>query len=116
MWALFDAPEIERIAAAMINQTPLPYEWEGMVEGPTMEADGAKAYLDSRPGTPIAPYLHLFIAHRRLCAAEVQGDSPERKRNMAIFGQEIRMAVAAGEPLIRFVARNLQARPRCFDE
>lgn len=51
-------------AEAFANAVPLRSEWEGMSEGPVDEANFADNWLSKRPGTSIAPFLHLFKAHR----------------------------------------------------
>ena len=51
-------------AKAFSLAVPLYAEWEGMSEGPVDEANFVDNWLSKRPGTPIAPFLNLFKAHR----------------------------------------------------
>lgn len=119
VWSLFDAINVGDVATDFVKATPLPYEWEGMSEGPTAEAEGAERYLAAHPDSAITPYLHLFIAHRRLCAATFLGqcqECQERDAAMVKFRSEVALARQAQHPLIRFVARELENRPACYDE
>jgi hypothetical protein len=117
LWSLFDAPGIAEAAADFTRSTPLPYEWEGYPENPLAEATGADEYLARQPASPIAPYLHLFIAHRQYCAATLlPPSSPERRRALARFRSEVGIARQARHPLIRFVATDLAMRPDCWTD
>jgi hypothetical protein len=62
--SLIDAAGIENIAAKFAEELPLSYEWEGFSDGPLAEADYVKKYLESNSGTPLKPYLVLFLIHR----------------------------------------------------
>jgi len=110
VWSLFDE-SVAEAAAEFVKATPLPYEWEGMSDGPTAEAEGAESYLRAHPQSPIAPYLHLFIAHRRLCAAMYSAKPRERDADMVKFRAEVGVATQAAHPLIRFMARELEQQP-----
>jgi hypothetical protein len=57
-------------AAKFAAGVPLALEWEGMSEGPLMEADYAEQWLNCYPDSPIKPFLHLFAAHRFRAAYE----------------------------------------------
>jgi hypothetical protein len=56
--------DVRAEAEAFASAVPLTSEWEGMSEAPLEEANFADSWLQERPGTPIAPFLHLFKAHR----------------------------------------------------
>ena len=119
IWSLFTASDIARVAADFVDFVPLPYEWEGMSEPPTAETEGAEAFLQAHPQTPIAPYLHLFVAHRHLCAASFLAtcqDCRERDAHLGKFQAAIGLAKQARHALIRVVARELAERPTCYDE
>ena len=115
IWSLFDAPGIGGIAADFARTCPLFYEWEGMAESPRAEARGAESYLREHPDTPIASFLHLFVAHRHLCTAQFMQAPSEHDDEMAGFRRELAFAARAAHPLIRFQAMDLAMNPRCFD-
>ncbi len=116
IFSLFDAPDIVEIAADFAGSARFLYEWEGFPESPLEEATGAEGYLKRHPGTPIAPYLHLFIAHRQLCAASLSKFPEERDTAMARFRADMEIAKRATQPLIRFQAFDLDLHPRCYDK
>jgi hypothetical protein len=51
-------------AKAFAKAVPLYAEWEGMSEAPLEEANFVDNWLSKRTDTTIAPFLHLFKAHR----------------------------------------------------
>jgi hypothetical protein len=68
--ALVSKPGIEEKAAQFAERTRLFYEWEGMSDGPLIEAADAEYFLTSDPKTPLRSFLFLFLLHRYRCAYE----------------------------------------------
>ena len=62
--SLINTPGIETIAADIAADTDFYYEWEGFSEGPLSEGAWARNYLGNNPGTPLEPYMILFVIHR----------------------------------------------------
>lgn len=101
-------------AAAYARTATLAYEWEGMSEGPLSEAAFAEEYLRVHPGTPLASYLGLFLAHRYRCAHEILAGTPDaaaREGARARYAFHLERALMDADPLARFVAADLRARP-----
>jgi hypothetical protein len=115
--AFVSTPGIEDTAAAYAGRATLAYEWEGMADGPLAEAAFAKAYMESRPETPLAPYLALFLAHRYRCAFEILergGDARGREDAARSYRSALRLALGADDPLIRFIADDMDGRPYLY--
>jgi hypothetical protein len=113
--ALFPALEIAEAASDFAANAQLPYEWEGDPDGPLVEANSAAGFLTAHPDSPAAPYLHLFIAHRHLCAASYRRPSALKDAEMAIFRAEVEIAMHAQQPLVSYLGRQLHLRPVCAD-
>ena len=115
--ALIDRQGIEAAARDYAREAALGYEWEGMSDGPLAEAAFAEGFLEREPATALRPYLELFLAHRYRCAAEVlsRENQPEaRKRAAAAFRRHLRRALKDADPLVRFVAADLERRPYLY--
>lgn len=107
--------EAERFSMAV----PLLLEWEGMSEGPVDEANFAEQWLDKFPDTVIAPFLHLFMAHRLRAGYEAARAGHEKglwpilaKR----YREALRKAASAPDPLIACIAADLEAQPHVYLE
>lgn len=107
--------EAERFA----NAAPLLLEWEGMSEGPVDEADFADQWLNKYPGTVIAPFLHLFMAHRLRAGYEAARAGHEKglwpilaKR----YWEALLKAKSSHNPLIVCIATDLEAQPYAYLE
>jgi hypothetical protein len=115
--ALFDDPAIAREAAVYAQQCVIAYEYEGDPGPPTGEAEFAEAYLEKHPQTPIAPFLHLLLAHRyraifetEVAAKNVRGE----KRAARKYREAIQQTRAADDPLIRAAADDLDRQPYVY--
>lgn len=114
---LTDAGGIEEAAASYAAKATIVYEWEGMSDGPLAEAAYADSFMRARPGSRFGPYLNLFIAHRLRCALEtlagerhsVRRDSVEKQ-----YGRFLGAALQDPDPLIRFVAADIERRPYLY--
>jgi hypothetical protein len=94
-------------------------EWEGMSEGPLAEADYVEQWLKQHPDTAIAPFLHLFMAHRFRAGYEAAKAGHEKglwpilaKR----YNDSLRSARASGNQLISCLADDLDAQPFIYLE
>lgn len=98
---------------------PLTSEWEGMSEGPVDEANFVDNWLIKRPGTPIAPFLHLFKAHR-LRAGYEAARARHEKGLWPILARRYREALdearSSTNPLISCIADDLNAQPFVYLE
>jgi TonB family protein len=113
--ALLPGPEIAKAALDFAATATLPYEWEGDPDAPLAEAKSAASFLVAHPDSPAAPYLHLFIAHRHLCAASYQRPSALKDAELATFRAELEIAMHGQQPLITYLARQLRLHPVCAD-
>lgn len=105
--------DIRNEAEAFSNAVPLTSEWEGMSEGPVDEANFVDNWLIKRPETPIAPFLHLFKAHRLRAGYECARARHE-KDLWPILARRYREAIAkarASTSLISCIADDLDALP-----
>jgi hypothetical protein len=112
--ALIDRNGIEALARDYARRAILGYEWEGMSDGPLGEAGFAEEFLARNPGTPLEPYLELFLAHRYRCIGETlaPGESAEaRDQAAAQYRRHLAIALADADPLVRFTATDMAARP-----
>ncbi len=105
--------EAERFSSAV----PLLLEWEGMSEGPVDEANFADQWLNKYPDTIIAPFLHLFKAHRLRAGYEAARAGHEKglwpilaKR----YREALQEAKSARNPLIMCIAADLEAQPYVY--
>lgn len=107
--------EAERFSAAI----PLQLEWEGMSEGPLEEANFAGQWLEKYPGTAIAPFLHLFAAHRLRAGYEAARAGHE-KGLWPILGKRyheaLQRALSSPSALIACIAADLEAQPYVYME
>lgn len=105
--------EVHAEAEAFANAMPLLAEWEGMSEGPVDEVNFVDNWLRKRPGTPIAPFLHLFKAHRLRAGYEAARGRHE-KGLWPILARRYREALdearSSTNPLISCIADDLDAQ------
>jgi hypothetical protein len=118
IYCLFDVQDIDSLAAGFASEDVLSYQWDDLGERPLAEAHAAERYLKLHADSPLAPFIHLLIAHRYLCAGALLGhagkltlEADAAKRYRA----EIALARQSQQPLIAFVAEDLDQHPRCFD-
>ncbi|MEW6440615.1 MAG: hypothetical protein AB1640_06705 [bacterium] len=120
MVALIDTPGIEKAACDYAAAAVLAYEWEGFSEVPLKEAACAADFLASHPTTPLRPYLNLFLAHRYRCATEIlrgeRGARDATTRAAANYKACLEVALKDPDPLVRFVAADMEKRPHLYLE
>lgn len=107
--------EAERFSAAV----PLQMEWEGMSAGPVAEANFAGQWLAKHPDTPIAPFLHLFEAHRLRAGCEAARAGNEKGLWPILhrrYREELQKALSSPYPLIACIAADLEAQPFVYLE
>jgi hypothetical protein len=107
--------EAERFSSAV----PLLLEWEGLSAGPVDEANFADQWLNKYPDTIIAPFLHLFKAHRLRAGYEAARAGHEKglwpilaKR----YREALQKATSSPNPLIACIAADLEAQPYVYLE
>lgn len=106
--------EVRAEAKAFADAVPLMTEWEGMSGGPVGEADFVDNWLNKRPGTPIAPFLHLFKAHRLRAgyeAARARHEEDIRPILARRYREAMNKARSSTSPLILCIAGDLEAQP-----
>ena len=98
---------------------PLYVEWEGMSENPLDEANFVDNWILKRPGTPIAPFLYLFKAHRLRAGYEAAKFGHEKglwpilaKR----YKESLEKAMSYDNPLISCIAKDMEAQPYVYLE
>ena len=98
---------------------PLYIEWEGMSENPLNEANFVDNWLGKRPGTPIAPFLYLFKAHR-LRAGYEAAKAGHEKGLWPILAREykksLEKAMSSANPLISCIVKDMEAQPYVYLE
>ena len=114
IFSLFDGPDSLQLAKQFTSNVSLLYEWEGMGDSPLSEAKSAKAFLEKNPNSTLVPYLHLFIGHRELCAAEFFGSVESGIPGLSKDANgHLSLAKKTELNLIRALAIDLLARGRC---
>ena len=93
------------------------YEWEGGSWCPQKEAEFAEYWLKWNETGALRDFLPVFASHRWTCAAEaLEGEkklaqaASARARSQQLLAQGLR----SQDPLMRYVARELQKDGRCF--
>jgi hypothetical protein len=108
-----------REARAFASAVPLLAEWEGMSEGPVDEANFADQWLIRYSDTPIASFLHLFMAHRLRAGYEAARAGHE-KGLWPILARQYRdtldKARSSSNPLISCIANDLDGQPHVYLE
>jgi len=111
--------DVRNEAEAFAFAVPLITEWEGMCEGPVDEANFVDDWLEKRPGTPIAPFLYLFKAHRLRAGYEAARARSE-KGLWPILARRYREAIDASRSstnsLITCIADDLDAQAFVYIE
>ena len=106
-------------AKAFSFAVPLYAEWEGMSECPVDEANFVDNWLSKRPGTLIAPFLHLFKAHR-LRAGYEAARAEHEKGLWPILARQYRESLDkvkfSTNPLISCIAKDLEAQTYVYLE
>jgi hypothetical protein len=97
-------------ALAFVQEAPIADEWDGMPAEPLAEAAYAEKVLDMDPATPLAPFLHLFIAQRQRAAAEASAfrdDQAAADAASAAATRHLGLARAAADPIYGLVADDM---------
>jgi hypothetical protein len=105
--------EAELFAAGV----PLSLEWEGMSEGPLLEADYAEQWLNRYPQSPMVPFLHLFAAHRFRAGFEAAGREHAKGLipiTATQYRQHLQAARSAGNNWISCIAKEMEALPYVY--
>jgi hypothetical protein len=100
-------------AKAFASAVPLLAEWEGMSEGPVAEAAFVDQWLRKRPETSIAPFLHLFKAHRLRAGYEAARAGHEKSLWPILarqYKKSIDKARSIANPLISCIADDIEAQ------
>jgi hypothetical protein len=98
---------------------PLYTEWEGMSENPLNEANFVDNWLSKRPGTPIAPFLYLFKAHRLRAGYECAQAGHEKGLwpILAVrYKESLEKALSFNNPLISCIIKGMEAQPYVYLE
>ncbi len=109
--------EAKRDAGLFASGVPLVLEWEGMSEGPLIEADYAEQWLDRYPQSPIVPFLHLFAAHRFRAGFEAAGR--EHAKGLipivaAKYRNHLQAARSAKNDKIACIANDMETLPYVY--
>lgn len=105
--ALLGEP-VRKEATAFADEFPLVVEWEGMMENPLAEADFITDRLAALPASPLAPFLHLLLAHR-LDAAWRYAPKDRKAALARRYDAALAPALDSALPTIACLARDLQA-------
>jgi hypothetical protein len=98
---------------------PLYTEWEGMSENPINEANFVDNWLSKRSGTPIAPFLHLFKAHRLRAGYEAAKAGHEKGLwpILAVrYKESLEKALSFNNSLISCIIKDMEAQPYVYLE
>ena len=110
---------VTKEAQAFAQEVPLTLEWEGLSENPLVEADFTRQWLAHSPTNPIAPFLHLFMAHRFRAAFEAaraavpleKGLLPSTEKR---YREHLKKAREGKKPLLTCVADDLEGLPHVY--
>ena len=106
-------------ARAFSKAVPLYLEWEGMSENPLNEANFVDNWLSKSPGTPIAPFLYLFKAHRLRAGYECAqaGHEKDLWPILAVrYKESLEKASSFNNPLISCIIKDMEAQPYVYLE
>ena len=106
-------------ARAFSKAVPLYLEWEGMSENPLNEVNFVDNWLSKRPGTPIAPFLYLFKAHRLRAGYECAqaGHEKDLWPILAVrYKESLEKASSFNNPLISCIIKDMEAQPYVYLE
>jgi hypothetical protein len=109
--SLVEADGIGQRALAFVQDAPIADEWDRMPAEPLAEAAYAERVLTMDPSTPLAPFLHLFIAQRQRAASEAAAfrDDPAGAASAAEGAKtHLALARAASDPIFGLVADDME--------
>ena len=117
VFALFDRPDSRQLSADLMSKLRVLDEWEGMASSPLEEAASADAFLIGDPDSPVADYVRLFSASRKLCAvsglAGLDSASTEGHQVAAAADADLALASRSSQVLIRVAAQQLSRSRAC---
>jgi hypothetical protein len=106
-------------AKAFSSDVPLYTEWEGMSECPLAEAEFTARWLDKHSDARIAPFLHLFMAHRLRAGYEAAA-AEGRKETLPVLARRYRESLAtaraSANPLVVCIADDLESQSHVYLE
>lgn len=106
-------------AKAFSKAVPLCVEWEGMSENPLNEANFVDNWISKRAGTPIAPFLYLFKAHRLRAGYEAAKSGHEKGLwpILAVkYKESLEKVLSFSNPLISCTIKDMEAQPYVYLE
>ena len=115
--ALVDVPGIERTAADFVSAAPIAHEWGGLAQGPLEEAAYAENVLKKDPGSPLAPWLYVFIAQRQRIAFEAYENekNPDGMRTTAKkYRALVERARGAADPIYAAITDDMERQPYLY--
>lgn len=115
--ALISTNGIEKIATEFAQNLPLYYEWEGVSECPLNEAKFVEDYLRRKSGSPLKPYLLLFLMHRYRSAyayLDYEEESDKRSETAEKYRQCFEASKMEKDPLVNFIAEDMERQSRLF--
>ena len=108
---LIQGPTSKKDAGLFASGVPLILEWEGMSEGPLVEADYTEQWLKQYPQSPIVPFFHIFAAHRYRAGFEAAGSEHAKgliPNTAAKYKQHLQAARSAGNGWITCIADDME--------
>jgi hypothetical protein len=108
--ALIEGQGIAQRAVDFVKEAPIASDWEGMPEGPEAEAAFAEEFRRKDPTTPLAPFIHVFVAHRERAAFEAcerEKNTDCMKKAAAKYRDALQRGQSANDPIFRLVADDL---------
>jgi hypothetical protein len=112
--ALIESDGVAQRAVDFVAAAPIANEWKGAADAPLAEAAFAEQFLQKEPSTPLAPFLHLFIAQRQRAASELAGlnqDGIAAQAAAAKAREYLRKARGASDPIFGLIADDLERLP-----
>jgi hypothetical protein len=106
---LVETPGIAELAADYSAHARILYEWEGLSSSPLEEAEYAERYITDHQGSPLVPYLYLFVAERVRYAFELLAGE-KNQTGMAAAATRYRTFIdraRKADPMIGLVADDL---------
>jgi hypothetical protein len=107
--SIVDDSRAQEIALAFLKEAPVAAEWR-TVSDPAKEAGFAESYLQRNASSPLAPFLHLFIAHRQRAAFELayrEKDGEAQTAAARKYRTFVARARAAKDPIYGLIADDL---------
>jgi hypothetical protein len=108
---LIQGPTSKKDAGLFASGVPLILEWEGMSEGPLVEADYTEQWLKQYPQSPIVPFVHIFAAHRYRAGFETASSEHAKgliPNTAAKYKQHLQAARSAGNGWITCIADDME--------